>query len=135
MSERSFEVPKQEVLIGDLEKNSEAMKVVMPKLNNEIFLYASVREGMDELTLREREAGTLRFFSRWWPPILDEDWHTQCVNPSTKASEGAEWENLCYKFKELNIEVNVRDLVGSSRANSLWKLIDAQNIGDTYFFT
>ena len=35
--------PNQEaVLIGDLEKNSEAMKVVMPKLNKEIFLYASV---------------------------------------------------------------------------------------------
>ena len=94
---------------------------------------------MDELTLGEREAGTLRFFIntasvrsadgglRSWTRI-----GTQCVNPSTKASEGAEWENLCYEFGELN-EVNVRDLVGSSRANTLWKLIDAQNIGDTFF--
>ena len=52
--------------------------------------------------------GTLRSFiitanmgaSRLEPPVVDEDWHTIC-QPIYKSVEGAEWENLYYKFVEM----------------------------------
>ena len=60
---RFIEVENHEaVKIGDLEKNSEAIKVVKPKSSKEIFQNAAIREGVDELTLREGEGGTLRSF-------------------------------------------------------------------------
>ena len=40
----------------------EAMKVAKPKFYKEIFSNAIIREGVDELTLREGEANTLRSF-------------------------------------------------------------------------
>ena len=46
--------------ICDLEKNSEAIKVVKPKFNKDM----RSSEGVGELTLREREARTLRSFHR-----------------------------------------------------------------------
>ena len=48
--------------IGNLEKTSEATKVVKPKCDKEIFPNAIIREVVDELTLREGEEGTLRSF-------------------------------------------------------------------------
>ena len=58
---RFIEVDKNEVVkIGDLEKNSEAIKVVRPNFNKEIFPDATIRAGVGELTLRTGEAGTLR---------------------------------------------------------------------------
>ena len=47
------------VKIGDLEKNPEAIKVVKPKFNQEIFPNAIIREALGDLTLRVGEAGTL----------------------------------------------------------------------------
>ena len=46
----------------------------------------AVREGVDELTLREGDAGTLRSASNtanvgastWEPLFFDEDWHAIC---------------------------------------------------------
>ena len=35
--------------------------------------------------------------------------------------EREEWENLYYKFVEMNKEVNVRNPSGSSRGKTLWK--------------
>ena len=108
---RSFiEVDNNEaVKIGDLEKNSEAIKVVKPKFHKEVYPNAAVGEGVDELTLREGagEEGTLRSFittanvgaSRWWPPLVDEDWHATC-QAIYNGVEGAEREKLYYKFVE-----------------------------------
>ena len=45
-------VNHEAVKIGDLEKYSEAFKVVKPKINTEIFPNAAVWEGMYELTRR-----------------------------------------------------------------------------------
>ena len=45
-----------------LEKNSEATKVVDPDFNRGIFPNASVREGVEEITLRTGVAGMLRTF-------------------------------------------------------------------------
>ena len=36
---------------GELEKNSEAIKVGKPEFNKEIFPHATVQNGVDELTL------------------------------------------------------------------------------------
>ena len=94
---------REAVKIGELEKNSEAIKVVKPKFNKEIYQIAAVREGVNEMTLREGEEGTMRSFfyqhrkcggaSRRGPPLVDED---------------GEWENLCYNFVEMNKEINIR---------------------------
>ena len=74
------------VKIGDLEKNSEAIKVVRPKFNKEILPGAIIRERVGDLTLRTGRAGMLRTFintirvevGRWGPPVVDEDWHAVC---------------------------------------------------------
>ena len=53
---RFTEVDNHEaVKIGDL-KNSEAIEVVKSKFNKKIYQSAAVREGADELTLREGDA-------------------------------------------------------------------------------
>ena len=52
------------VKIGELEKNTEVIKVVRPKFNNAIFAKATIRVGSDELTRRAEEAGMLTHFHR-----------------------------------------------------------------------
>ena len=47
--------------IGDLEKNSKAIRVIRPKYNKEMYQKAA-SEGVDKLTLREGGGGTLRSF-------------------------------------------------------------------------
>ena len=47
------------VKIGDMEKISKAIKVVKAKFNREIYQNAAVRDGLDELPLRQGEEGTL----------------------------------------------------------------------------
>ena len=59
---RFIEVDHEAVKIGDPE-NSEAIRVVRPKFNKEIFPNAAVRKGV---------------YSRWKPPLVDEDWHAIC---------------------------------------------------------
>ena len=115
---RFIEVDNHEsVKIGDLAK---------PKFTKEINQNAAVQEAVGELTLREGEEGeegTLRSFidtadveaSRRGPPLVDEDWHALC-EASYKGVEGAEWENLCCKFVEMNQEVDVRHPSESSVA-------------------
>ena len=74
------------VKIGDLEKNSEAIKVVRPKFNKEVLTGAIIRERVGDLTLRTGRAGMLGTFintirvevGRWGPPVVDEGWHAVC---------------------------------------------------------
>ena len=48
----NIEVDNHEaVKIGDVEENSEAIKVVKPQFNKEIYLRPAVRKGVDELAL------------------------------------------------------------------------------------
>ena len=111
--------------IGDLEKNFEANKVVMPKFEQTELPECDHPRRVDELTLRECEEGTQRSVintshfgdGRWMgeSPLVAEDWHAICQAIYTGV-EGAEWENLYYKFVEMNKEVNVRHPSGSSRA-------------------
>ena len=117
------------VKIGDLEKNSEAIKVVGPNFDKETFPDA-VQEGVDELTLRRGEEGVLRSIinttsgDREGPPLADEDWHASL--PIYKGVEGAAWELYC-KFAEMNKAVCVRH-----RA-TMWKGRDAKERGHTYY--
>ena len=62
------------VKIGDLEKNSEAIEVVKSKFNKKIYQSAAVREGADELTLREGDA------------LLHQ--HRQCGSQQMEATAG-----------------------------------------------
>ena len=48
--------------LGDLEKNSDASKVVRPKFNKEILSGAIIRGRVGDLTLRTGRAGMLRTF-------------------------------------------------------------------------
>ena len=60
---RFLEVDNHEtVKIGDLEKNLEAIKVVRPKFNQEIFPSAIIKEGVGEWMLREGSEVMLRSF-------------------------------------------------------------------------
>ena len=54
---------------------------------------------------------------------------TYFVKPFAKASR----ERKCYKFVEMNEEVNVRNPGGSSRAQTLWKVRDAKDRGGTHY--
>ena len=47
-------------------------------------------------------------------------------------AHGQEWENLYFKFAEMNKEVNVRNPSGSSRAKKLGKVRDAKERCDAY---
>ena len=61
--QRFIEVDNQEaVKIGELERNSEAIKLARPKFNKAIFQDATIREGVDDLALRTGESGMLRTF-------------------------------------------------------------------------
>ena len=63
---------------------------------------------------------------RWGPPPVDEDWHSVC-QAIYKGVEGAEWENLCHKFVEMNKAVNIRHQSGNRRVRALWKERDASD--------
>ena len=54
---------------------------------------------------------------RCGPPPVDEDWHAVC-QATYKGVEGAEWENLYFKFLEINKAVNGRHPSGNSRAKN-----------------
>ena len=85
------------------------------------FLAAVVREGADELTLRERRrrrsccapspTPTNVGDNRWEPPLVDEDWHVNCY-AIFKGDEGAEWETMCCKYNDLHKAVNLKESVG-----------------------
>ena len=86
------------VKVGDLEKTLQSLSVVELQFTAD-FPEAVVREGADELTLRRGEEGTQRSFTnttnagdnRWWPPLVDEDWHAIC-QAILKGIEGEEWK-------------------------------------------
>ena len=90
---------------------------------------------MDELTLRRGEECTQRAFintdkkveaDRGEPPLVNEEWHAIC-QAINRGVEGAERENLWYKFIEMNQEVNVRHPGGSSMAKVLGKMRNAKD--------
>ena len=56
---------------------------------------------------------------------MDGHWHAACPAIS-KGVEGAEWEKLYCKFVDLNEAVIVRHPSGSSRAQILWKVGEAE---------
>ena len=126
------------VKIGDLEKNSEAVKV-QAQVRQRVLPNAVIREGVGALTLREGEEGTQRSFTntakvetgRQGPPLVDEDSHTVC-QAIYKGVEGAAWETLCCKFVDINKAVNVRHPSGNSRVKTLWTARDAKERGDAY---
>ena len=118
------------VQVGELEKNTEAIKVVRPKFNNAIFAKTIGRDVVDELRLRTREAGMSRTFtdttnvgtSRWEPPVVDEDWHAI----GQASGRGVEGEVAVHKA------VNVRHPNVSSRGKMLWEVSEATGRDDAY---
>ena len=99
---RFIKVGDEAVKIGDLENNSE-IKVVWRTFSTHFSRGAG--PGVDELTLRRGEEGTLRFINTAkveasrGPPV-DEDWHAFC-QLVYKGVAGAAWENLFCKFVEM----------------------------------
>ena len=82
-------VNREAVKIGDLEKNSVAIKLVKPKFNKEIYLNAADPEGVDEFTLRK--AGTLRSLTN----TADVGASRRSVNyPEAVVREGADEPTL-----------------------------------------
>ena len=86
---------------------------VKPKFNKEVYQNAAVREGWTRQRFKKVKLAHRSFnntasvgASRWGPPLVDEDWHAMCP-AICKGVEGAQWENLCYEFVEMNNEVNV----------------------------
>ena len=124
---RSIKVDNHEVVrIGELEKNSKAIKAVGPKFDGGRFSRHGAPRRVDELRCSRGEEGVLRTFidttnveDSWGPPLLDEDWHAvfqaiyRCVDGS------GNWRRLYYKFVEMNKAVNVRHPSGNSRTTPL----------------
>ena len=130
--------------VGDLEKNSQAIKVVRVHFDTETFLDAAVRERVGQLTLRRGANGFQRSFKEVLsaPSSTPPKWRlagghhrwcaktgTQSAKPSTTASRERLWENLYYKFVGMSKAVSVRHPSGSSRVKTLWK---GQRADDRY---
>ena len=110
--------------IGDLEKNSEAIKVVGPNFDREMFPDAAVREVVDDLTRRRGEEcvphlfiNTIHVSRSWEPPLVDEDWHAVC-QAIYKGIKGKAWENL-YKCVEIGRAANIRQPSTSRKDKTL----------------
>ena len=96
------------VKVGELQKNVEYRRVVTPKFTTD-SPEAVVREGADELTMRADEESALHTLidttnlpdKRWGPPLVDEEWHGTC-RAILQGVEGAHWETMHYKYKELH---------------------------------
>ena len=98
---RFIEVDNHEaVKIGELQKNVEAIKVVRPMFNRMISpTDASSGRGTVAHLHRHSQCGACG----WGQQVADEDWHAIC-QAICRGIEGAEWENLHYKFVEMNNE-------------------------------
>ena len=112
------------VKIGDLQ----ATKVVRAKFNKAIVPNVSRSGGRTDASSGRGGIGTAKVVSRWEPPLVDEDWHASCQ----ATCKGVEWENLYYKFVEMNKEVDLCNPSGSSRAKTLWKKTDAKERYDAH---
>ena len=89
---------------------------------------------VDELTLRGGVEGSVCSPSSplWGLVVGAAAWRATC--PAIKKGvEGADWENLHYRFVEVNKEVNVRHPSGSSRAKTLFKVSDATDRDDKHY--
>ena len=112
---RFIEVDNHEAeRIRDLEKNSEAIKVVGPTSTEKMFPDAAVREVVDDLTRRRGEEGMPHLFINkfhvrcsWLTPLVDEDCHTVC-QAICKGIEGEALENLCCTSVEKSRAVIIR---------------------------
>ena len=76
---------------------------------------------MDELALRE---GELHSFINT-ANVADNRWEVTAICEAIYKGRGAAWETLSCKFVEMKKEVNVRHPSGSSRAQTFWKVKDA----------
>ena len=111
--------------VVDLYWNVDSKRVVKSNFTTD-FPEAVVLEGADELTLRPEEEGTLRTcmdttdvgYSRWGPPLVDEDWHAiwQAV---FQGIDGSEWETMYYKYKELHQAVTRKTSSENKKAKAL----------------
>ena len=90
------------VKIGDL-RNSEAIEVVKSKFNKKIYQSAAVREGADELTLREGDA------------LLHQ--HRQCGSQQMEATAGGRRlaHSLSSHLRKASRERNGRTCITSLR--------------------
>ena len=111
---RAEEVDNHEpVNIRDLEKNSEAIKVVGP-FSIDTFPDAAIQEvgrRYSALFHQHRQSGGRQ-------PLVNEEWHAM-RRAIHRGVEGAGWDNLYFKFVEMNKEVNVRHPSGSGKTKML----------------
>ena len=81
--------------MGDWKKGTRSFEVRRPKC--EELGQVSIREGLEELTLRTEEVRSKKSCinvdhiaqDRWSPPLVDADWHAFC-QASCKGIEGRE---------------------------------------------
>ena len=60
--------------------------------------------------------------------LVHRDWNAVC-QAIDNCGDGAEWENMYYKFVQMNKEVNDRHTSGSSRVRTLWMIGDPKKRG------
>ena len=83
--------------VGHFNEGVRSYEVRRPKFEEE-GPEASIREGLEELTLRAEEVGSPKSCikvghiaeDRWGPPLVDTDWYTFC-QAIYKGIEGSEW--------------------------------------------
>ena len=78
----------------------------------EVFPDATVQKGIDESRRESRHVTILISLNNsettgWSPSLVDADWHV-ISQDMYKDFEEAEWDNLCFKFTEVNEEILVR---------------------------
>ena len=94
--------------VGDLRRGTKSHLVQKTPVQRGVP-EATIREGADELTLRADAVGTQKTFTntehiefeRWGPPQVGADWHTFC-QAICKGTEGKEWEELYYHYREMS---------------------------------
>ena len=100
----------------------------------------TVRESLDELTVRVEEVGTWKSYinvdhmekERRCPHLVDCDWNAfrQAVY---KGIEGEDWREMYEAYKEMSRAVVVKKPQETQKAKLLWNMKAAKDAGEEYY--
>ena len=128
------------VEVGDIEKKLVSKPVVRPKFTTQ-FPEAVVREGADEVTLREEEEeeeeGILHRYHECERQQMEATARGCGLARKCQAIfegvEGSEWEAMYYKKKELQQAVKFKKSEENKNAKALWALKEAKDKGVAFY--
>ena len=125
--------------VGDLRRGTKSLHFQKAAVQRGVP-EATIREGADQLTLRADEVGTKRAFintehiefERFGPPQVGADWHTFC-QAICKGTEGKEWEELYYHYREMSQATGAEKPNESQKAKAFRTMEAAWDRGEEFY--